>query len=78
MASPGASCGKPGTRPPPCFGKAYVSPIITQRLPLSRYAEAFDLVAQGVAGKVVLLPQESDFGEPESTPESMVNEGGAL
>jgi threonine 3-dehydrogenase len=35
-----------------------VSPIITQRLPLSAYAEAFDLLAQGVAGKVVLLPQE--------------------
>jgi threonine 3-dehydrogenase len=35
-----------------------VSPIITDRLPLSRYAEAFDLLAQGVAGKVVLLPQE--------------------
>jgi len=35
-----------------------VAPIITHRLPLSRYAEAFDLLAQGVAGKVVLLPQE--------------------
>jgi len=35
-----------------------VSPIITQRLPLSRYADAFDLLAQGVAGKVVLLTQE--------------------
>jgi threonine 3-dehydrogenase len=35
-----------------------VAPIITDRLPLSRYEEAFDLVAQGVAGKVVLLPQE--------------------
>ena len=54
-----------------------VSPIITHRLPLSRYAEAFDLLAQGVAGKVVLLPQESDNLEPESTAESMVNEGGA-
>jgi threonine 3-dehydrogenase len=36
-----------------------VSPIITARLPLSRYEEAFDLLAQGVAGKVVLLPQEA-------------------
>jgi threonine 3-dehydrogenase len=35
-----------------------VSPIITQRLPLSRYADAFDLLSQGVAGKVVLLTQE--------------------
>jgi threonine 3-dehydrogenase len=35
-----------------------VSPIITDRLPLSRYAEAFDMLAKGVAGKVVLLPQE--------------------
>ncbi|MGD0248813.1 MAG: L-threonine 3-dehydrogenase, partial [Candidatus Limnocylindrales bacterium] len=35
-----------------------VEPIITHRLPLARYAEAFDLLAQGVAGKVVLLPQE--------------------
>ncbi|HET7676645.1 MAG TPA: L-threonine 3-dehydrogenase [Candidatus Limnocylindrales bacterium] len=35
-----------------------LSPIITHRLPLSRYAEAFDLVAGGHAGKVVLLPQE--------------------
>jgi threonine 3-dehydrogenase len=35
-----------------------VSPIITDRLPLSRYAEAFDMLARGVAGKVVLLPQE--------------------
>jgi threonine 3-dehydrogenase len=35
-----------------------VSPIITHRLPLTRYAEAFDLVAAGHAGKIVLLPQE--------------------
>jgi threonine 3-dehydrogenase len=59
-----------------------VSPIITHRLPLSRYAEAFDLLAEGVAGKVVLLPQEGAIAEPEpepeSTSESMVNEGGAV
>ena len=36
-----------------------VSPIITDRIPLTRYEEAFDRLAQGVAGKVVLLPQES-------------------
>jgi threonine 3-dehydrogenase len=35
-----------------------VEPIITHRLPLARFDEAFDLLAQGVAGKVVLLPQE--------------------
>ena len=35
-----------------------VSPIITHRLPLTRHAEAFDLVAAGHAGKIVLLPQE--------------------
>jgi len=35
-----------------------VTPIITHRLPLTRYQEAFDLVAAGHAGKVVLLPQE--------------------
>ena len=35
-----------------------VSPIITHRLPLSEYATAFDLVASGHAGKIVLLPQE--------------------
>jgi threonine 3-dehydrogenase len=34
-----------------------LGPIITHRLPLSRVAEAFDLVASGHAGKVVLLPQ---------------------
>jgi threonine 3-dehydrogenase len=35
-----------------------LSPIITHRMPLSDYAQAFDLVASGHAGKVVLLPQE--------------------
>jgi threonine 3-dehydrogenase len=34
-----------------------VSPIITHRLPLDEYATAFDLVASGHAGKIVLLPQ---------------------
>ena len=36
-----------------------VEPIITHRLPLSRFDEAFDLLAGGVAGKVVLLPAVS-------------------
>jgi threonine 3-dehydrogenase len=35
-----------------------LSPIITHRMPLSDYEKAFDLVASGHAGKVVLLPQE--------------------
>jgi threonine 3-dehydrogenase len=35
-----------------------LSPIITHRLPLADYATAFDLVAAGHAGKIVLLPQE--------------------
>jgi threonine 3-dehydrogenase len=35
-----------------------LTPIITHRLPLSRFAEAFELVAAGEAGKVVLFPQE--------------------
>ena len=35
-----------------------LAPIITHRLPLSDYAHAFELVAAGHAGKIVLLPQE--------------------
>jgi threonine 3-dehydrogenase len=35
-----------------------LSPIITHRMPLSDYEKAFELVASGHAGKVVLLPQE--------------------
>ena len=34
-----------------------LTPIISHRLPLSDYARAFDLVAAGHAGKIVLLPQ---------------------
>jgi threonine 3-dehydrogenase len=36
-----------------------IAPIITHRLPLAEYAKAFDLVASGHAGKIVLLPQEA-------------------
>lgn len=36
-----------------------LTPIITHRLPLSEYARAFELVAEGHAGKIVLLPQEA-------------------
>ena len=35
-----------------------LSPIITHRLPLAQYEKAFTLVAEGHAGKVVLLPQQ--------------------
>ncbi len=35
-----------------------ITPIITHRMPLADYQRAFDLVAAGHAGKVVLLPQE--------------------
>jgi threonine 3-dehydrogenase len=33
-------------------------PIVTHQLPLSRFHDAFELLAAGHAGKVVLLPQE--------------------
>jgi threonine 3-dehydrogenase len=36
-----------------------ITPIITHHLPLSAYREAFDLVASGHAGKIVLQPQEA-------------------
>jgi threonine 3-dehydrogenase len=35
-----------------------LAPIITHRLPLADYRQAFELVGAGHAGKVVLLPQE--------------------
>jgi threonine 3-dehydrogenase len=38
-----------------------LTPIITHRLPLADYAHAFDLVASGHAGKIVLLPQEEQL-----------------
>jgi threonine 3-dehydrogenase len=36
-----------------------VSSIVTHRIPLARFDEAFELLAGGHAGKVVLLPQEA-------------------
>jgi len=36
-----------------------LSPILTHRIPLADYDQAFDLLAGGHAGKVVLLPQEA-------------------
>jgi threonine 3-dehydrogenase len=35
-----------------------LSPVITHRMPLADYSKAFELVANGHAGKIVLLPQE--------------------
>ncbi|HXF56475.1 MAG TPA: L-threonine 3-dehydrogenase [Actinomycetota bacterium] len=37
-------------------GMVDVTPVITHRFPLERFAEAFDVVASGQAGKVVLQP----------------------
>ncbi len=36
-----------------------LSPIVTHRFPLARFAAAFELLAAGHAGKVILLPQEA-------------------
>jgi threonine 3-dehydrogenase len=36
-----------------------LSPIVTHRFPLRQFADAFELLATGHAGKVVLLPQEA-------------------
>jgi len=35
-----------------------LTPIVTHRIPLRDYEQAFELLAAGHAGKVVLLPQE--------------------
>jgi threonine 3-dehydrogenase len=37
-------------------GMVDVSPVITHRLPLERFEEAFDVTASGRSGKVILLP----------------------
>ena len=44
---------------PPLVREADLTPIITHHLPLTRFADAFELLAAGHAGKVVLLPQEA-------------------
>jgi threonine 3-dehydrogenase len=36
-----------------------LTPIVTHRFPLRQFADAFDLLAAGHGGKVVLLPQEA-------------------
>lgn len=38
-------------------GRVDLSPLITHRLPLSRYREAFGLLASGQAVKVILDPK---------------------
>jgi threonine 3-dehydrogenase len=45
------------------------SPIISHRLPLDRFADAFDLVASGRAAKVVLLPT-ADASPADASPEA--------
>jgi threonine 3-dehydrogenase len=40
-------------------GRVDVSPVITDRLPLERFEEAFATTASGHAGKVILLPGET-------------------
>jgi threonine 3-dehydrogenase len=36
------------------------SPVITHRLPLERFEEAFEVTASGRAGKVILLPNQAE------------------
>lgn len=38
-------------------GRVDLSPLLTHRLPLSRYREAFGLLASGQAVKVILDPK---------------------
>ena len=37
-------------------GMVDVAPVITHRFPLEQHEEAFDVVASGAAGKVLLVP----------------------
>lgn len=37
-----------------------MSPVITDRMPLAEYERAFDLLAHGRSGKIVLYPNEAD------------------
>jgi len=37
-------------------GMVDVTPVITHRFPLERFEEAFDVMASGRSGKVILLP----------------------
>jgi threonine 3-dehydrogenase len=41
-------------------GRLNLEPLFNERLPLERYAEAFRLLEQGAAGKVLLLPDGAD------------------
>lgn len=40
-------------------GKVDIAPLITHRLPLEEYKQAFDMMLEGVAAKVALLPYNS-------------------
>jgi threonine 3-dehydrogenase len=46
-------------------GRVDVSPVITHRFPLERFAEAFETAASGHAAKVIMLPR--DEGAPGGT-----------
>jgi len=50
-------------------GMVDVSPVITHRFPLDRFEEAFEVVASGRSGKVILVPAGSDMsGQPSPQP----------
>ena len=40
-------------------GMVDVTPVITHRFPLERFEEAFDVMASGRSGKVILSPRPS-------------------
>jgi threonine 3-dehydrogenase len=44
-------------------GRVDVSPVITHRFPLDRFAEAFETAASGHAAKVIMLPGEDDVDQ---------------
>jgi threonine 3-dehydrogenase len=41
-------------------GRVDISPVITHRFPLDRYAEAFETAASGHAAKVIVFPSAND------------------
>jgi threonine 3-dehydrogenase len=41
-------------------GLVDVAPVITHRYPLEEFAEAFDVMASGRSGKIVLVPNDTD------------------
>jgi threonine 3-dehydrogenase len=41
-------------------GRVDISPVITHRVPLDRFEEAFETAASGHAAKVIVFPRASD------------------